>query len=116
MTDNESPTYEPNFELPHHGVIREDNWPEYEAKGFNIIENSLGSTSELNAAQAVFGVEHVYTGDAWDEGEGRPLHHKPGTGIYTNAEGRAVGAETVRKWQNWYREQGYDFVDDPDRS
>ncbi len=94
--------YEPNFELTHHGAIREDNWAEYEAKGFQPVED-LG----LRFVQGFYGVEHVYTGDAYDEKAARPLRHKPGTGIYVSPEGLAVGAEAVRKSRESLRMHGY---------
>jgi hypothetical protein len=73
--------YEPNFVMPRHDAIREDNWPEYEAKGFAPTSGSL------YFAQTLAGVGNVYTGDKYDEKTGRPLRHKPGKTIYLSPEG-----------------------------
>jgi hypothetical protein len=87
--------YEPNFELPRHGVIREDNWLEYEARGFRpVIE-------PLKSAQLTYGIEHVYTGEPYDYREGRPLRHQPGEGVYVSPEGQQIGAQKSREWQEW---------------
>ena len=36
--------------------------------------------------QVVYGVENAFTGEAFDEASGRPLHHKHGTGIYVRLD------------------------------
>lgn len=107
MTDmQESGTYsaeEPDFVLPQHDAISEDNWAEYEARGFGI---AVGY--DLAAAQRHFGVEHVYTGEAYDWQAGRPLRHKPGSTIYVDPEGLAIGAEKKRAREQWMSEHGFD--------
>lgn len=75
------PGYVPNFELSHHGVIREGNWAEFQAKGLVPLPE------DLDAAQAYYGVENVFTGDAYDWAAERPLQHKPGVGVYVTQEG-----------------------------
>jgi hypothetical protein len=92
MTDHhessgDHPSYEPDFVLPRQGVIREDNWPEFAAQGFRPV------TPNTDYARRVFGVEHVYTGDAFDYDEQRPLRHKPGIGVYVDAEGLELARE-----------------------
>jgi hypothetical protein len=86
------PGYDPDFELPHHGVIREDNWTEYQAKGYVPVPE------DLKGAQNVFGTEHVFTGDAYDPDEERPLRHKPGVGVYVDPEGLKHWEEKKRRY------------------
>ncbi len=88
-TSGERPTPDskPNFTLPNHGVISEENWPEFQAQGFWFWRNqgdasAKGATQELDVAQSRFGSENVVTGASFDEREGRPLEHKPGRAIY----------------------------------
>lgn len=90
--------YSPDFELSHRDVIHEDNWREWEAKGFfvtMVAESDAALAEELALAQDVYGVEHVYTGDCWSYEVGQPLRHKPGTGIYVHPD----GLENVAKWR-----------------
>jgi len=98
---NDPADHEPDFVLPHLGVVREENWAEFAAKDFGIAIGS--SPIDLDAAQRWFGIEHVYTGDAFDWDENRPLHHKPGMTIYVDSEGMAIGAT---KWKQWLKEHG----------
>ncbi|MBI2691253.1 MAG: hypothetical protein HYX29_04825 [Solirubrobacterales bacterium] len=55
MKNNETTgeSYQPNFELPKHGVVREENWSEFEAQGY---VPDLFVTS-VNAAQHMYGVQ-----------------------------------------------------------
>lgn len=107
MSDHESPSgedvgYDPNFVLSHRDAIHEDNWPEYEVQGF-FWALGIPPTDEprqdhatmlfLNLAQEIYGVENVYTGDAWSVADSRPLHHKPGMGIYVHPNGREHDAQ-----------------------
>ncbi len=85
----------PNFEMPHHDAIHEDNWPEYEARGFEPIPDV--SMSSLQGMRNIYGAHNVYTGDAYDGDAGRPLRHKPGGGLYTSPEGLKHAAEMRRK-------------------
>lgn len=96
---NEQSNHAPDFELPRHGAIREHNWSEYQASGFQPVFNSDGSTLSLNFAQALYGVEHIYTGDPYDDDAQRPLQYKPGTGIYTDPEGLKLIAEKEQAWE-----------------
>jgi hypothetical protein len=110
MTDRkeataDDPEHTPNFELPRHGAIREDNWPEHQAAGFQPIWNSDGSARSFGFAQMLYGTEHVYTGDAYDDGERRPLRHKPGVGLYTDPDGVTFHAEKKRKREDYWRER-----------
>jgi hypothetical protein len=98
------PEHKPNFELPRHGVIREDNWPEYQAKGFIPLWNGDGSTLSVRFAQGQYGTAHVYTGDAYDEDEQRPLQHKPGVGLYSDPDGIVYNAEHERKRKEFWRD------------
>jgi hypothetical protein len=93
--------YTPNFELPRHGAIREDNWPEFQAKGF------LPVIGGLEFAQAIYGVEHVYTGDAYDYAERRPLRHIPRVGYYSDPEGLEHADRRAREREQRMRERGY---------
>jgi hypothetical protein len=102
MTDHESASskdtgYEPDFVLSHRDVIHEGNWPDYEAQGFfrGFSLDHIDSLAHddiligiLNLAKDLYGTENVYTGDAWSNEDGRPLHHKPGVGIYVHPNGR----------------------------
>lgn len=87
--------YTPDFELPKHDVIHEDNWPQYQARGF-VEVSELG----LDLAQSLYGAENVYTGDSYDYSATRPLRHKPGIGVYVSPDGlkrrEAVRAEWER--------------------
>jgi hypothetical protein len=62
-------------------LIREENWDEYKTRGFGPIR-----VDSLEEAQALFGTEGVYTGDAWDEEAQQPLRDNPGKGFYANGE------------------------------
>jgi hypothetical protein len=93
--------YTPDFELPRHGAIREDNWAQFQARGFRPVIGGLGF------AQVIYGVEHVYTGDPYDYMEERPLHHRPGIGVYADPDGLTRGEEWMRKHHEWLRERGY---------
>lgn len=90
---SELSNHESNFEMPNHGAIREDNWPEYEAQGF---ENMIG---KLDSIQALYGAQYVFTGDEFDDDENRPLRHKPGIGIYVSGEGIRLYKERYAQWQ-----------------
>lgn len=81
---------EPNFTLAHRDAVREDNWTEYEAAGIRVERQVVSDSDfdhEYDRAQTYYGFENVYSGDAFDEKEGRPLRHKPGRGIYVLPEG-----------------------------
>jgi hypothetical protein len=81
---------EPNFSLAHRDAVREDSWAEYEAAGIKVEKRVVSDSNfddEYDRAQTYYGVENVYSGDAFDEKEGRPLRHKPGRGIYVLPEG-----------------------------
>jgi hypothetical protein len=109
MTDNEEGSTQsdktPNFELPFHGVIREDNWAEYEARGFRPVYNTLGEPVSFSFAQGTYGIEHIYTGHPYDDEAQRPLRHKGGVGLYTDPEGLEVAAENRRKWAEFHRQR-----------
>jgi hypothetical protein len=79
---SEQPVDSGSEQAHEHHVIREDNWPEYEARGFFHL--ARGTYEE---AQASLGAANVYIGDAWDDEAGRPLRHKPGTSFYSNDDG-----------------------------
>lgn len=90
--DNQAPAYEPDFELSHRDMVREDNWAEYQALGFQPFwanTDADDSLKYISFAQSEFGVGNVYTGVAYDYDEERPLRHKPGVGIYVSPEGLA---------------------------
>lgn len=102
------PEYEPDFTLPKIDAITEENWPEYEARGFeprsaHALDPEKGKWSALELARDFYGIEHVYTGDAFDEQAGRPLRHKPGKSVYVSPEGmegyrqRSADAEARRQ-------------------
>ena len=110
VSPNQEPAHEPDFELPRYRVIREDNWPEYQARGFQPVKNATQAEAVRALSSAEFhygGDEHVSAGDAWDEAEERPLHHKPGIGIYADPQGLAIGEENDRHMQERIRLHGY---------
>ena len=88
-------------------VIREDNWPEYEAQHFWDT-----TIPDREAADIWLGAENVYVGDAWDEDAGKPLRHKPGFSLYTNDAGIAYASEHWDDWQaahaEWRRRHAKD--------
>jgi hypothetical protein len=84
---------EAEWERTHLNVITEDNYTEYWARGFRII-NDLPLTGDekeddtnLGVARLDYGDDNVYTGDAYYADEGQPLSHKPGKTIYIRPEG-----------------------------
>lgn len=96
--------YTPDWVLPKHGAVREDNWPELEAKGFEPV------AYDLTFAQNKYGPEHVHTGDPFDIEVMRPLHRGPKRGdltIYVDAEGLAIGREKDREDRQWMRDHGF---------
>lgn len=95
-----------DFELPRHGVIREDNWAEYKARGFQPLWNTdQTSPNSDDFAQSLYGIAHVFTGDAYDDEAGKPLRHKPGIGIYVNPDGLRFYAEQERKEEERRRQR-----------
>jgi hypothetical protein len=89
-----SPENEPNFVFGGARVISEANWSEYEAQGVrNVVdaippedENAL--RDELERKGRSYGTGNLLLGDAFDQEASRPLHLKPGIGVYVTAEGR----------------------------
>jgi hypothetical protein len=81
-----------DFELSHRDVIHEDNWPDYEAQGFVAVPYDFSS------AKTLFGTENVYSGDAFDPTELRPLRHKPGASVYTNRAGLEHWKKISDEW------------------
>ncbi len=81
--------YNPNWVLPKYDAITEENWPEYAAQGFRVFDPSYDPEhpSALEIARDMCGIEHVYTGDAYDEEQGRPRRDLPGKGIYASPHG-----------------------------
>jgi hypothetical protein len=94
----ENNDYVPDFEL-HRDVVSEGNWLEYEAKGFSEFM-PYTNEDDLSFARNVCGIEHVYTGDAYDDDAGRPLRHKPGRSIYVDPQGRLNCVRTMRRWRD----------------
>lgn len=92
--------YVPNFILPKHDVIHEDNWAEYEAKGF------VPSIDTLHSAQLWAGTKNAYTGDAYDWKAHRPLRHKPGKSVYLSPEGVEQKRQRFVEHQRWMRAHG----------
>jgi hypothetical protein len=103
--------HEPDFELARRNAIRENNWPEYEARGFQPVPGDGADPTVLDLQQSYYGVENVYTGHAYDADAGRPLQHKPGVGIYVDPEGLAIAEEKERKWTEqsarWREDDGF---------
>jgi hypothetical protein len=97
---NEPTDYTPNFILPRHGVITADNWLEYEARGFEPIDEPL------HIAQALCGVEHVYTGQVYDDEADFPMPQIPGIGVYADAEGLDIAVEKYLDDARYLRELG----------
>lgn len=96
------PGNEPNFERPLRDVISEANWPEFQAKGFVFLENQADTRDETVASRVdeavrFFGRTNVYTGDAYDWHEQRPLANMPGLGIYIGPEGDVELAHVFSK-------------------
>lgn len=95
--------YEPDFVMPNHDVIHEDNWEEYKARGFvpTLVPPSI--------AAGVVGIENVYTGDAYDYKAGRPLRHSPDAGqyAYLGPEGAKREKEVEAAQESILRSLGY---------
>jgi hypothetical protein len=107
-----SSDYQPDFELPHYGAVREDNWEEYKAKGFSVLWSGLKEETGLlpnllRSAEIEHGVENVFTGDAYDYDAERPLHHKPGIAIYVSPEGRKRAEQWWAEHRRKMAEHGY---------
>jgi hypothetical protein len=119
MPDREpapSDEYEPNFVFAHINAIHEDNWAEYEAQGIvplkPIGRPDLPTADGLAPTQNVYGRANVYTGDAWDEKEDRPLRHKPGGTVYVRIEAGEdpAGAAILRKiYREEYGQRARDY-------
>lgn len=109
--DTSSTSYEPNFVMPNHNVIREDNWEEYKAKGFVPV------VAGPELAAGIVGIENVYTGDPYDYEAGRPLRHNPapsGAGrVYLSPEGAKHKQEVVAAQREIMRKLGLYGPDDP---
>ena len=105
----DAPTEEdPNFVLPHIDAIHEDNWPEFEAQGVRVEYNDVtreDMPEMLGFVQHRYGVENVYTGDAFDEKEGRPLRHKPGSAIYFHPDGLEYARRQHQEFMQWMRDR-----------
>jgi hypothetical protein len=118
--DRETPTgasaYTSDFELPRHDVIHEDNWPEYQARGFRPVRDVRKDEPEtIDYIQSVYGVEHVYTGDAYSYDEDRPLRNKPGMTIYVSPEGRKQGAEDAQWWRDYHERERQQHEESPEQ-
>ena len=100
----DEPEHTPDFELPRHGAITEDNWPEYQARGFVWLWNGDDSTLSVRFAQSCYSAAHVYIGDAYDDDEQRPLRHQPGVGFYSDPDGLKFRAEQQRKQDEFWRD------------
>lgn len=81
--------YNPDWVLPKYDAITEDNWQEYAARGFRVFRPSYDpeDPTAVEIARDMCGIEHVYTGDAYDEEQERPRRDLPGRGIYTSPRG-----------------------------
>lgn len=81
----------PEFVLPHRGAVTEANWHVWQAEGVRPVPGfeamTRDTTRVLHLLQKTSGTENVWTGDAFDLAEGRPLADKPGVGIYATEEG-----------------------------
>jgi hypothetical protein len=80
------------FVLPRRKAVTEANWHVWQAEGIRPVPpyEALSDdrlTEALRLVQNVAGIENVWTGDAFDLREGRPLAGKPGTGIYATEDG-----------------------------
>lgn len=112
MTKSEEPPAarpEPDFVVLRHGEIREDNWEEYQALGFGVLlsqEDPDTLALALSSCRACYGIEHVYTGHAYDAEAGRPLRHKPGTGIYGDANAMEYDRQLRDSWERRQAEGG----------
>lgn len=88
------------FTLPNIDAVKEANWQEMSAQGVRVVDECLTTERSMRVAlkfaQAMWGTQNVLTGDAFDEKEQRPLHLKPGRGVYIRAEGLAYH-ETIVK-------------------
>jgi hypothetical protein len=74
-----------DFALPNHDAVREDNWQEMVEQNVKVLIDCVALEElpkRMGTMQGLWGVEHILTGDAFDETEQRPLHLKPGRGIY----------------------------------
>lgn len=106
-TTDATTNYEPNFSMPERDSddeaerrrVREDNWPEYCAKGFVPVPETLGD------AMFCYGVENVYTGDPFDFDANRPLRHKPAAEaeitVYVSPAGLAHREHQLQEHHSW---------------
>lgn len=78
--------------LARQDAITEENWAEYQAKGFRVLDippvdpNDKKALAEAEG-EAGYWFGQFYTGHAYDRDAGRPLNHKPGVSIYVSPEG-----------------------------
>lgn len=78
----------PNFQFESGGLVTESNWEEEMRAGtrnlFPFVDTHDDAYLDgvLAGLRKAFGKENVLLGDAFDENEQRPLHHKPGVGVY----------------------------------
>jgi hypothetical protein len=75
----------PDYWAEHRKVIHEDNWPDYQARGFVPIPPSLEECDD-DLVFLLYGLNGVYSGDGWDVEAGRPSKDKPES-FYTNPDG-----------------------------
>lgn len=93
--------HEPNFTMPNRDIIREDNWEEYADQGFiarwGVWATDRELLSALMAAESRHGAQNVFTGEAFDLDEGRPLRNQPGKSVYIHPD--APGGGMALDWQ-----------------
>jgi len=88
-----SESNEPDFLFGGNRVVSEAEWEQLHASGIENVYESLDEADTeqfrrvLAREREIFGAENVLLGDAFDAKSGRPLRHKPGTGVYATPEG-----------------------------
>lgn len=100
---NSNDEHASDFELPRYNAIHEDNWAEFEARGFQPVS----SEDSIGIQQMMYGVANIYTGDMWDQDAKRPLRHKPGVGHYVSPEGIKYAEKKDAERERWMSEHGY---------
>jgi hypothetical protein len=97
-----SDTQEPDFVFGQRRVVTEENWAQYEAQGVsNVVEAAADGDAlaqELERLGQEYEPSRVLVGDAFDAMSQKPLHLKPGIGLYLRPEavGRAATVRTPR--------------------
>jgi hypothetical protein len=66
---------EPDWVMPYIDAVSEENWAEYEANGFEVLDlpNGVDPALLLPFVRRQYGTRNVFTGQSYDASAGRPL-------------------------------------------